>query len=757
MKLTYTWDPEDDGSAVRFHELGTYLRCVDERHVGEPAEAPKRWRCLRTFEVDCTEETFADNRGLIDQLRAALNSQEGVLLWEDDKGTKYLERTVRILEHNLPSEDAQLRRGTFWQQIRFTVAYEDHTLAGRMHEATYRRTGSTGPAIHLGDIDDFRDTYNTELMNRMRGIAEYIGGRVSVQGVIKADTTKTLEQRRADLRTAYAQLKRELVRGREGRLIYANHTLLAEQPGSALFDEVIRVVDFSPRLDLTHNRIEYSLSGTFTRYPNELDYAVATYRVQRVKRHEDGSDRMVISGRIGAPTEVLARARLAQIRTGATAGGLWVLANEEGEPEIISSHQNSGAAAEPQGDGEAFVQLSFTDTYLKHTGGIVRWAVNLQTSDSAQAGYLRLTKSGEVLAFGVNLNEAYLAGVEKVQELAANPGVYPLSSSITFASRQYHTDGKVFVPLQFSYEYLTRSSAVHHEVTGVRQENRFGDTVEVISGTIQAPTLAVAEDEYDSLKHALAGTALLLEERRPTHRYQATGGITLGGPFDFSFTVHRDKTSASVLYRVTPEEDVVNMTVITRVSGTCWAATEAAANTAVNNLITNLGSIGQRVRRARTPTRRQGRNVDGNADVTAFFGLDFDEVYERALTGINGVLQSECSETLRYSGARNIEKPIVDGVSVIQRTGTSAGRRTVQFTVRATTEQGCQAFASLARARLLVGDGTNVQYEDPPEITKRFKFPGRVSGVPRGDGANCCYFEWSGQFSEIVVSLPAPK
>src|ERR1043166_7249537 len=106
MKLIY--------NGIDLAGLATNVRILQTQAVREPAEAPQREKVTVRVRLDFFEQTYLDNQALIEQVRAALKTQQATMLWQDDSGAKYLERTVTAGEDSL-LEEAKGRGGTYWR------------------------------------------------------------------------------------------------------------------------------------------------------------------------------------------------------------------------------------------------------------------------------------------------------------------------------------------------------------------------------------------------------------------------------------------------------------------------------------------------------------------------------------------------------------------------------------------------------------------------------------------------------------------
>src|SRR5579872_5184840 len=108
MKLIY--------NGVDLAKLGV-LRILGRSTAREPAEAPNRERTTIKCRLDMFQQTYANNAGLIDQLRAALKTQQANLLWQDDGGGTFLNRTVTAAEDDEPEDGRGPLSGTSRQAV----------------------------------------------------------------------------------------------------------------------------------------------------------------------------------------------------------------------------------------------------------------------------------------------------------------------------------------------------------------------------------------------------------------------------------------------------------------------------------------------------------------------------------------------------------------------------------------------------------------------------------------------------------------
>jgi len=222
--------------------------------------------------------------------------------------------------------------------------------------------------------------------------------------------------------------------------------------------------------------------------------------------------------------------------------------------------------------------------------------------------------------------------------------------------------------------------------------------------------------------------------------------------------VFRPKASGtnSIQYDIQTTPDFRTLELSTTVTGKVWGATQVAAEAFLQTVLAGLNLTGGKLMaNSRQAHNRQGPAAGGSAAVLAFESMDFTVTYISLFTGIAGILESEVSEDLLYSGTRNVEKPVPDGASILQQCGTTLGQRTVVAHCRATTKTAADAWVRTIRTTMLASvsgkDGT--AREEPPRIVTSYKFLPQVGGIPAGTGANVTLYDTTGTFSEKIPQL----
>lgn len=342
------------------------LRMLGKAVQREPVEAPQRERVTLRVRLDFFETSFVDNAQLVETVRAALKQQNTPLVWQDDNSSTYLNRTVVIAEDDEPGDGRSLS-GTTQQAITFSVVYYNHDVVTNCLNATWQGQkpgasaqapgANTGPALDLGAVTDFKEGGEVEFFDKLRPQPKQIIGTVTAAGRFQADTSQALDPRRAallatkDAMQAALGVKPGAAAGPQGLLVFGT------------FSNEVKISKFEVTWNQPNNFIEWTLTATYTIYPNESDYYIAEYRVQTKVNALDGIQHLTISGRIAAPSTALARARLAVI-TGALVPAGYVNVDSN----LTDVNVDSGQPVLNLSAGLAFVELNFEVEYRDTAG-----------------------------------------------------------------------------------------------------------------------------------------------------------------------------------------------------------------------------------------------------------------------------------------------------------------------------------------------------------------------------------------------------
>ena len=664
--------------------------------------------------------------------------------------------------------------GLVFTELTFNLEYRDTTGLA----CNWKRTGPQAVTVDLGTVDGFRERNVTTLFDEMRDARKRASGQVSMEGRWFVPDNLSDGDKQTALLAKKAALEGELLQGIDGALFYGTAAgPLGVPPATAAFNKNVRVLDFNAEIDRLKKWIKWNVSATFTRFPNEADYALCEFQVETRENKTDGTAHLRLSGRIGAPTPEAAREKLGRLRLQLVPDGYKLLEEDTNDHrvEVESDRATLGTPSPSAVDETAYIELTFNDDYQKAAGDLLTWTVRVAVEDDAPSGNVRTTYAGSVLASGPDLATAYATAAAQAAVLGDGKLPFKVRGTVTENDRLFQTvegddgpgGGLVFVGVDFSYDYLSKGPSrigparVYLEMTSELHEDLYGLRTETVSGSIGAPSLALATAAYlANVRNTTSYTgALLLNERTPTvaesRIYPPDLNSALGvveGRFTFSFQVLRPKGTSSTAanYTVEPVTDFQTLEVRTVVRGTVRAASASLANAYVDTLIGGM-ALGKRVRSARPVETQQGPAVSGGG-ATVFTALHFTEEYVALLAGQAGVLECEVSEDIVYSGNRLVEKPNPDGTSIIQACGIVAGRRTVHARAAAVTESAARVWVAKQRTGLLTGSGVAgaTQWEQPAQVTTVFRFLPLTDGTARGTGANVRLFEAVAVFSELL-------
>lgn len=665
-------------------------------------------------------------------LKGTLVPEDYILLNED----------VDVRSAESDSDDAG--DGTTFLELTFTLEYRDASTI----TTTFQRQGANTPILDLGTVDKFADRYSTTLFDEMRPQRKRTAGMVTVSGKWYVSESLTLDQKRAALIAKKQELDAQLAKGIAGTLIYGT-----------VFNQAVRVLDFNAELNRLKHCVEWSLSAGFTRFPNESDYALCEFQLSTRENKVEGTVILALSGRIGAPTPEAAREKLGRIRAQLIPSG-YVQITDNTEDHRIDCEQNHSSPDKEQGDGPSYIQLTFNDEWQKTDGDVLTWTLRITDDDDAKTGFIRTTYAGTVQAKAGSIADAFTTAKAKADDLGQGKYPFEIRSSITENERLFQTSGGVvFVTVEFSYEYQRKGDKTYTEVISELALDTFGLNTETVSGFIVAPTLTLALAAYNTGVRNITGytDALIINERTPTLAQQrlADGTTELDRQderFAFSFQVLRPKTATSMAYTIEPHSDLQTLELKTVVRGTIRAVSKDVANAFLDSFLAGLGNLGKKLDSNRPAEYQRGPSVDGKTTPEIFVALHFTETYVALLTGVTGILECEVSEQVQYSGDRIVEKPIPDGVSILQKAGIVPGRRVVTARALATTETAALTWVKKMRTQLLTGtgDANAEKYEAPPQVSTTFRFLPQTDGTPRGAGANVRLFECQGIFTEAL-------
>jgi quinol monooxygenase YgiN len=704
---------------------------------------------------------------------------------------------VQQLTNDQTSNNLSTADGDTFIELNFSLSWRGWKSDNQV--MTFKASNG-GTLRAFGNVSHWRDHYSAQRFNDMRSQRRHATGSVEASGTIVADGT------RAGMLALIAQLKQE-VNNADGTLTYG-----VAQPGQGnttpYFQQVVRVDDFQAQINQAETGIDWSLSASYSLFPNEGGYATTDFTVADRQDLETGDEFLAFAGKIEAPTQALAVAKLNSLRTAVLTSYGWTIGQQlRSESNAQSTYANGDATTYPAGsgatdaaDGTTFIQLSFNEEYRRRIQGtLVGFTMRLAAREDIPTQTLLTSYAGSVNATGPTSDAAYAAALAKAQQLGANKETkidstaFLLRSEISFEQRQVTQNSPLeFVRISFSYEYQSKLGAnrTYLEMTSTVTRDTFGADVETCAGFVAARDAATAQSVYLGQVRALYAGRLIHSEQTGVAQSQNQAqqqGAGLGAgqqwnpggaqgaagstfntqhlKFEFHLQVFTPKLAGEVgiKYAVEVTRDFLTLEMHTTVQGSCYAIDRPTADAAVTALLTAL-NFGTSVRSRRAEDREAqpgvGDTQPGQGNYVSL-KLDFEEEFVGRVTGQAGVNEMKLSEKVVYSGTRWAVQNLpfnVDGsggVSIPQPSGIEPGSRTVTGSVTAGTLATAQAWAMAQRA-LLTGDQNGGNFPQPEQWDTDYEFVPRVDGVAKGNGENVRLYRVNFIFAEILPLYPAP-
>jgi hypothetical protein len=665
--------------------------------------------------------------------------------------------------------------GTFIE-LSFSVSWRQWKSTNQM--ATFKASNG-GTLRGLGNVNRWRDHYAAARFNEMRSQRRHATGSVEASGTLAGQANLSLTARRAALLALQRQLKAQ-VNCADGTLTYGD------------WSQCVRVDDFQAEINQAETGIEWSLSASYSLFPNEGGYATAEYTVNDREDVESGDEFFTFNGKISAPTAALAAAKLNSLRTAVLTMYGWTVAQRlRDEASTQSVYANGDATSYAAGtgvsdaaDGTTFIELAFSEDYRRRIQGLlVGSTLQVSNREDIPAQTLMTTFAGTVTATGPSLGAAYAAALAQAQALGAqreaaiDSTAYLRSSVISFDQRQLTQNSATeFLRLTFSYEYQSKLSAnrAYLEMTTHVNRDTFGVDVETCSGFVAARDQASAQAIYADCVRATYDGRLIHSEQTGFSQSQNQRDAEPNDfnqqflRLEFTLQVYSPKLAGELgmKYSVEVTRDFLTLEMRTALEGSCFAQDRPTAETAVAALLQAL-NFGASVRSRRHEDREAQPGL-GNTQPGSGIGttdvmlkLDFQEDFVGAVTGQAGVNEMKLSEKVVYSETRwsvqNLpyEMDGSGGVSIPQPSGVDPGSRTVSGSVTAGTLATAQAWAVAQRA-LLTGDKLGGSYPRQEEWETEYEFVPRIDGIPTGNTANVRLYRVNFTFGEILPLHPKP-
>ncbi|MGN6642536.1 MAG: hypothetical protein ACTHKU_05990, partial [Verrucomicrobiota bacterium] len=456
--------------------------------------------------------------------------------------------------------------------------------------ATFKRTGGT-TAVGLDNVRLWTLDYQRRDFNEMRSQRAFAGGRIDASGTFKGDMTLSEAERRTALIAQAVGLEAEINHA-DGTLTYG------------AISKIVRVQNFRAEVNQAITGIDWSLTASYTNFPDEAGYATAEFTAAQRVAVEDGEQFLALSGRIFAPDETLARAKLDALRTTILTGYGYTVAQQQRQEIVASSvsangDKTAGREDHEAEDGTTFIELTFSEDYRRRNSNLVNWTLRTSTGDDTASGLQTTAYSGYVIASGATADAAYTTALAKAQELGAGKetevggSAFLKRQQINWEKRQTQASNAVeFVRLEFSYEYQSKLAAgrAYLEVTADSVTDPFGMDTTSVSGFVVAVDFATAQGIYLARVRNAYNGSNVRNERTSQSRVETQVGAAYATQqvrLDFGFQIFSVKAAGKISYRygIAISRDFLTLEKTTRVHGSIFAENRVTAETALDSLV----------------------------------------------------------------------------------------------------------------------------------------------------------------------------
>ena len=635
MELTYTTvDSAGVTRSTPFHELGDII-ILGQTKQGMPAEEPTQWDSTLRVKVVITSDTpdFHSNYSKIQAVQNALSIAKGTLLWTNESnGQTYFNRDVTVESHDCPEDPNAI--GTWRQEIEVAFRWKEKIESGTERlSATFQRTGSA-TTVSLTHVESWKDGLAFTRFDELHDERSGSQGTVSVSGKFIAESAMTLAQKRSYLASCVTTAQAEM-NGQSGLLQYGT--------AGAFFNRTVRVSEFSADINQATDEVPWTLTATYTRFPNEAGYAIADMTVSVNNDNESGDSVLSFSGRIAAHTKTEAQAKLDVLRTAVLAAESFTTAKcdrKQTDCRNVSVCPTSGATTTdgltivdtPNADtypssAYTFIELSFSEDYRKKSTDLKRWTLRRDDVYDATNGITATVYSGQVIAPGSTYQDAYDKAITQAEYLGRHKHQVLLGMDISADYRREESptaSTQELVTLSFTYRYLRVDSARRYfEVTVQSQDDSMSESTDTVTGFVVAESQAMASSIYTTTIKKLpllASRPIRGEQTSYQDAYTSTDNLTVttitataentfpytssaeaviesgaakgytkrdGVRLDFSFTLHKDKenTFYSMKYDIEVSNDYVAAETTTRINGVIMASTKTNAEGKLNEYL----------------------------------------------------------------------------------------------------------------------------------------------------------------------------
>jgi len=230
--------------------------------------------------------------------------------------------------------------------------------------------------------------------------------------------------------------------------------------------------------------LKWSLTVSYTKFPDESDYAIADFTARVTDNNETGESTLSLSGSVSAQTEAAAVTKLGIIRTAVLTARSFA-ANQSTTLDQNFREVESNSGGDTALDGKVFVQLTFSESYRKRMASIESYTLRISENQDAASGLIRRSYAGTVTSSGATADAAYLAAAVKARALGDNKHSFRMAGEIIRTDRRTLSGGTIeHISVSFNFEYRVKYTRGLLEFKSALTLTQFGIETETVSGYV---------------------------------------------------------------------------------------------------------------------------------------------------------------------------------------------------------------------------------------------------------------------------------
>lgn len=634
-------------------------------------------------------------------LQALLKSQpEGLLEIQDENGTA-VSWMAKPGENSLPEA---IQRGSGAVEMTFTameqVADGDHPLVLRIDPL------DGGEEIHMGSPQQWNMNVRINRPDEISAHRDLVASGITFSAKAAHANPLDTAPARAEFLIAKAE-ELNALSGKQARLRFHG------------FDQVVQMENFTAKPNEGWDWLDIEAQCRYVMLPGETE-AEVNFSEESAEDPATGEIRTTISGTVRAPDKTTSDTKINALIAG------W---NAPSRRIVRITRGNAYLDGEDSPDSPDWISARFSVEYAESGGGS-NYTLQVQTTEGPDGN--RISYSGSATATS-------LGGLLTIVD-SASKNKHPVEIRYELTVEYATTSGGSLRLIQgrFLREYQVASTVIRGNATRSTSKGAFGDWQVTVTGSLTGSSAATARaiartfiDPTVNLRtddEAEAKTVYGADEQFTTLNFNYAWGLT--------------HSRTSLEYDDTETPDYTKMTNLREFSGTVWAASRGAAESAALALGASLG----------TPTRQSFTHSMESDSTSRYQRTRFSLAYESKLSGTIGHDIIEASFSLQRIGQVNhvpiTEIPLGTPLEQIPF-GYTIGRTVASGTVKARLRSTAVAWGQSKRAQAAMGTGR----EDPPDerVTESY--------APFSGADATCYqfdFQYSFRHASGLTGLMTP-